>query len=136
MIPNQIVAGEQRGRKMLDTMRKIRMIKDHVLITDLQKGIQQSKGGIIIPDDNMKREGIHPRWARVLSVGPDVDGIKVGDWILLKHAHWSRVFKFDGLECALAKYPDGVLLISEEKPDEYIYGYKPNYDTKIPELEN
>jgi hypothetical protein len=35
-------------------------------------------------------QGIVPRWARVYSVGPEQEDIKVGQYVLVSHGRWTR----------------------------------------------
>ena len=65
-------------------------IKDHVLVSDLEFAQLVTEGGIIIPGDEGTSRGIHPRWGKVYSVGPEQDEIKKGEWILIDHGRWTR----------------------------------------------
>ena len=65
-------------------------IKDHVLISDMEFAQLVTEGGIIIPGDEGTSRGIHPRWGKVYSVGPEQDEIKKGEWILIDHGRWTR----------------------------------------------
>ena len=70
----------------------IKPIKDKVIVTHLQHGIQKSRGGVILLDDTTTAAGeraIKPRWAKVHAVGPEQKDVTVGDWILLEHGRWS-----------------------------------------------
>lgn len=69
-------------------------IKDKIYVTDLYFGEQKTTNGIIIIDDDGTDRGIHPRWGKVYAIGPDSkEDIEVGDWILIAHGRWSRVFE-------------------------------------------
>ncbi len=79
----------------------IEPLPEGILVTDMEIGEQRSKGGIIIPNDDAKETGIHPRWCRVYKVGSKVDEVKADDWILVDHGRWSRGVKLrlsDGTE--------------------------------------
>lgn len=92
-------------------------IRNRVFVTDLERGMQKTKSGIIIPDDNVTERGIHARWGKVYKVGPDIDDIRVGDWILIEHGRWSAKFDVDGdVTVWHIDYPSGILLISDEDP--------------------
>ncbi len=65
-------------------------IKDHVLVSDMEFAQLVTEGGIIIPGDEGTSRGIHPRWGKVYSVGPEQDEIKKGEWILIDHGRWTR----------------------------------------------
>ena len=65
-------------------------IKDHVLVSDMEFAQLVTEGGIIIHGDEGTSRGIHPRWGKVYSVGPEQDEIKKGEWILIDHGRWTR----------------------------------------------
>tara|TARA_Y100001958_G_C21034722_1_gene406435 strand:+ start:202 stop:603 length:402 start_codon:yes stop_codon:yes gene_type:complete len=65
-------------------------IKDHVLVSDMEFAHLVTEGGIIIPGDEGTSRGIHPRWGKVYSVGPDQTDIKKGEWVLVDHGRWTR----------------------------------------------
>lgn len=98
---------------------KIKPLSNKVLVSDIEQGVRQV-GRIIIPNDNGTAHGVRSRWAQVYDVGSDVSGIEAGDWILIKHGRWTRAhtvgtgedeYKLWGVE-----YPDGIMLVSKEKP--------------------
>jgi hypothetical protein len=95
-------------------------IKNNVFVSDMEHGMQVTARGIIIPDDNMKDRGIHARWGRVYAVGPEVDDLKPGEWVLIEHGRWTN-----GIDLALPdgtvrvwriEYPKSALLVSETDP--------------------
>lgn len=99
----------------------ITAIKDRVFVTDLDSGDKLSTGGIIIMDDDRTDRGIRDRWARVYLVGPDVDDLKKGDWILIKHGRWTPGVKIDTPEDGeikvwLIEYPEAVIVAADEDP--------------------
>ena len=53
-------------------------------------GVVSTEGGIIIPGDEGSSRGIHPRWGKVYSVGPEQKDIKKGEWVLVDHGRWTR----------------------------------------------
>ena len=67
-------------------------LRDNVLATDMEFGDRRTKGGLILPSDDMEQRGIRPRWCRVLAVGPQNEDVKVGDWIYVEHGRWTRGF--------------------------------------------
>jgi co-chaperonin GroES (HSP10) len=106
---------------------RVRAIKNKVLVTDIEQGITKTKAGVILPDDaggessgGLKESGIRPRWARVYSVGPEVDDLKVGEWILISHAKWSRGTPIEEngqvFEIRQVDYPDSILLVTDTDP--------------------
>ncbi len=95
------------------------------MVTDLERGTR-IVNGIIIPDDNGKSEGIRPRWARVYSVGENVEDVKVGQWILIEHGRWTRMFNIGmpgetKTELWGVEWPDAVLLSSDQEPETSIF---------------
>ena len=67
-------------------------LRDKVFVTDMNFDEQITKSGILIQSDNGKGQGIKPRWGRVWAVGEDQKDVKVGEWILMEHARWTREF--------------------------------------------
>lgn len=103
----------------------VKPLSNKVLVSDIEQGTRQI-GRIIIPDDNGTAHGVRSRWAQVYAVGDKVDGIKSGDWILIKHGRWTRAhtvgegesqYKLWGVE-----YPEGILMVTSEKPDFNTFG--------------
>jgi co-chaperonin GroES (HSP10) len=98
----------------------IRALRSKVLVHNIEQGQKRTKNGIIILDDDGKERGIRERWAQVYAVGPDVDDISVGQWVLIKHGRWSRGIDIsvDGSKTTIRQvdYPDALLLVSDESP--------------------
>ncbi len=95
-----------------------------VLVTDLERGSRMI-GGIILPDDNGKSEGVRPRWGRVFSVGEGIDEITEGQWILIENGRWTRMLKVkqeDGTYIQLwgVEWPKSAILVSDTDPDDSI----------------
>ena len=104
---------------------KIKALKGRVLVTDLERG-SRVIGGIIIPDDNGKTEGIRSRWGRVYAVGEDVTEVSVGQWILVDNGRWTRMLKVkedDGSYTQLwgVEWPTSAMLVSDTEPDTAIF---------------
>ena len=104
---------------------KIKALKGKVLVTNLERG-SRVVNGIIIPDDNGQSRGIRPRWGQVYAVGPDITEIKVGEWILIEHARWTRMIKItDNNEQEVqlwgVEWPNAVMLVSDEDPETQIW---------------
>lgn len=105
----------QRMQTIYGTLRPL---KDKILVRDLQFGETVTRAGIIIPDDDGKERGIHPRWAQVWKMGSDVDeDITLGEWVLIEHGRWTRSvkvvtedeeFKINMID------PEAILLVSNE----------------------
>lgn len=95
-------------------------IKNNVFVSALDRGMQVTPHGIIIPDDNMTERGIHARWAQVFAVGPEVDDLEPGLWVLVEHGRWTN-----GIDLELptgtvriwrVEYPKSVLMASDSDP--------------------
>jgi len=100
---------------------KIIPIKDNVLISDMEFGMETSKGGILLTSANGKSEGIHPRWGKVWAIGPDQLDIKVGEWILIEHGRWTRTIELEMeddsiLELRMVELKS-VLMSADDKPE-------------------
>lgn len=50
-------------------------------------------GGIFIPSDDGKVQGIYPRWGRVFAVGPLQKDIVPGQYVCIAHGRWTRGIK-------------------------------------------
>ena len=94
--------------------------KKNVFVTELESGPTITRSGLIILDDNMTERGIKARWGRVWAVGPEVDDLAVGDWILTMHGRWTL-----GIDLVIAgqaervwrvEYPESVLLAADTDP--------------------
>ena len=95
----------------------INAVKDHVLVKGMEIGESITQGGIIMPSDDGKSQGIKPRWAEVVAVGPKQTEIKVGEWVLVDHGRWTRkmMVEVDGEEIDLRRVDvNDILLIDDE----------------------
>ena len=94
-------------------------IGEHIIVTDMKFEERITRGGIIIPQDDMKSQGIRPRWARVYALGPDYKGeIEEGNWILVSHGRWTRGIDIEdetGERTIRRVDPNDILLLSEEQ---------------------
>lgn len=101
---------------------KVRAIRNHVIVEDMEFGEQRTQSGIIIIDDDGKQHGIKPRWAKVYTVGPEQENVKTGDWILIEHGRWTRGFNFerdDGTIFTLRRVDtDAIIMTSDRKPSD------------------
>jgi co-chaperonin GroES (HSP10) len=100
----------------------VRPLRDKVLISDMQFGIEKTASGIFLPSDDGKSSGIHPRWGKVWAVGPEQEDVKIGDWILIEHGRWSRgtQYESDGGEVTEIRLVDNksILAISDQAPND------------------
>jgi co-chaperonin GroES (HSP10) len=105
---------------------KLIPIHKNILVTDMNFDARVSAGGIVLPSDDGKSEGVRHRWGRVWAVGPEQTDIKVGEWILLEHGRWTRgviVVEEDGTEITVRMADlKGILLVTDEEPGDNTYG--------------
>lgn len=99
---------------------KIKPLKKRVLVSNMHFGLLKTKAGVILPDDDGKVSGTHPRWAKVYAVGPDQQDVEVGKWVLIAHGRWTRgIILEDGDQDIDVRMVDenDILLITDEEPD-------------------
>jgi co-chaperonin GroES (HSP10) len=103
-------------------IKKLIPLKDTILVHGMDFNERKSRGGVIIPDDDMKSSGIRPRWAQVYAIGPKVVDVKVGDYIMIAHGRWSRGQSIEdetGEKVIRKVDPKDILLISDEPVSDY-----------------
>ena len=96
---------------------KFKAIGEHVIVTDMKFTERITNGGIVLLNDDMKSSGIRPRWGKIYALGPDVEGLKVGQYIMIAHGRWTRGIKIadENGEVTIRKVdPNDILLISDE----------------------
>ena len=107
---------------MVLDINDLRALKGKVLVNNIEQGEKRTKNGIIILDDNGKERGIRERWAQVYALGPNVDDLTIGQWVLIKHGRWSRGIDIKTTEHATTirqvDYPEAILLVSDDCPIE------------------
>lgn len=101
---------------------KLKAITDSILCTDSDLGDQVTESGIVVKSNLADGEGITPRWFKVFEVGPDIDFVTGGQWVLVEYGRWTEAFRFDderiGKEEKMWKVdPMGCLAIANEKPN-------------------
>lgn len=105
---------------------KLIPIRDNVLVTDMNFDQRVSKGGIVLPSDDGKSEGVRHRWARVWAIGPEQKEVKVDDWILLEHGRWTRgvtVELKDGTDIIIRRADTkAILMVTDENPGDNTFG--------------
>jgi len=95
-----------------------RAIRDHVLVAEMNFKERFTSSGLWIPPDDKTDAGIRPRWARVTSVGPDQETIRVGQWVMVGHGRWTRGIEIDGETIRRVDFDDILLVSDEEQRDE------------------
>lgn len=100
---------------------KLRALTNKILCKELEKGEQLTRGGIILLNDDGSKTGIRPRWMQVSSVGPDVEGVSAGQWVMLEHGRWTHGMVLRDEDNNEVTYwgaeEESILLISDEKPE-------------------
>lgn len=101
---------------------KVLPLGDKIFVSGMEFGEQRTASGLYIPADNAKSSGIHPRWGQVWAVGPDQNGVEVGEWILVEHGRWTRTVEYETdtgeiLELRMVDN-DAILVVSDEKPSD------------------
>jgi co-chaperonin GroES (HSP10) len=91
----------------------------HIIVADMQFSERITTAGIVLLNDDMRSEGIRPRWAQVYALGPELvdDEIKVGKWICISHGRWTRGIDIEdetGKHTLRRVDPNDILLISDE----------------------
>jgi hypothetical protein len=96
---------------------KLKALNDTIVVSDMYFGERISAGGIILRNDDTKSAGIRPRWGKVYAVGPNVQDIKIGQYICVSHGRWTRGIKIEdenGEQTIRKVDPKDVLLVSDE----------------------
>ena len=95
-------------------------LRDKVFFSDMNFDEEVTSSGIVLQSDNGKGGGIKPRWGRVWAVGPDQTDIKVGEWILMEHARWTREFEYEADDGTVTKLHmadlKAIMCAADEKP--------------------
>lgn len=100
---------------------RLRPIRDHVLVQDMQFEERRTSTGIVLLNDNGTGLGIRPRWGKIYAVGPEQEDLAVGQWIMVAHGRWTRGVDIEddnGKHTIRRIDPKDVLLISDEEPQD------------------
>lgn len=106
-----------------EDFNKLTPIRGAIFVTNFEVGEHQI-GHIKMQYEAYKRgKWVHPRWAQICAVSNGEQNFKVGQWVLLRHGHWSTVMKMkrgeENFDCwyILPKHVrEGILVVSDEKP--------------------
>jgi len=105
---------------------KLIPIRDNVIVTDMNFDARVSKGGIVLPSDDGKSEGVRHRWGRVWAIGPEQQDVKVDEWILVEHGRWTRgvtVELEDGTDIIIRRVDlKGILIVTDDNPGDNTFG--------------
>lgn len=108
----------------VNTIKHVKPLHDHVIVTDLDFGERRTASGIVITGDDGKSRGIRPRWGRIYAVGPDQNELKIGQYIYITHGRWTRGVTIDdgaGQKIIHRVDNDDILLVSDQRPtDDYV----------------
>lgn len=104
-------------------MARVRPLKDNIFCTDGDFGEQTTQAGIIIQKTIGKEEGIVPRWFKIFAVGPDIDFLEPGQWVLVEYGRWTEGLKvkddrLDVDEKIWKVDPKGCLAVADERPND------------------
>lgn len=94
-------------------------LHDDVIVSDMEFAERRTRAGLIIPGDDGKPQGVHPRWGRVYAVGPKQKDVAVGQWVCVAHGRWTRgitVEDANGKHTIRKIDVDDILLVSDEQP--------------------
>ncbi len=118
----------------IDIPNELECLPSTMYVEEAEYGERTTSWGFEIPAETMDSEGnfVHPRWFKVLWKASNIKEINVGDWILLKHGHWSTSIDLTvkGEDKRVwfvspKSYKEGVMAISHEMPNQLKqYGYK------------
>jgi len=98
---------------------RVRPIRDHILVEEMNFGERKTRSGIILPGDDGELRGIRPRWARVYAVGHEQEDIKEGQYILVSHGRRTRGVDVthEGKTITIRRVDNNdVLLVSDDHP--------------------
>jgi len=98
---------------------KLTVLRDNIIVSDMEFTGRQLSSGIILMNDNGKAEGIRPRWGQVYEVGPDQQDVVPGQWICVAHGRWTRGLEIEdatGPRTIRKIDPNDILLVSDEHP--------------------
>jgi co-chaperonin GroES (HSP10) len=115
---------------------KLTPLGSKVLISHMNFGMEKTAGGIVLPSDDAKSSGIHPRWGKVFATGPEQREVNVGQWILLEHGRWSRGHKYESengetFDIRLADL-DAILLVSDDEPNDAMRVTPGTFNLNVP----
>jgi co-chaperonin GroES (HSP10) len=77
-----------------------------------------TSGGIVLPGDDGKVQGVRPRWGKVYAVGPEQTDVAVGQYIFVSHGRWSRGIEItdaNGKHTIRKVDPNDILMVSDEE---------------------
>ncbi len=98
--------------------KEIKAMRDKILAEMIDKPDEDA--GVILLDDNMKEDGVRPRWFKCQAIGPEVYDIKPGDYMLVSHGRWTREHATSGRKLVTRVIEaDSVLGVQNDRPEGY-----------------
>lgn len=81
----------------IDIPDHIECLPDTMYVETFEYGVRKTNWGFEIPTEKMDPNGdfIKARWAKVVWKADNITEVDVGDWILLRHGHWSSSIKMN-----------------------------------------
>lgn len=116
----------------IDIPNYLECLPSTMYVTNAEYGERKTSWGFEIPAEQMDFEGnfVRPRWFKVLWKADNIKNIDVGDYVSIKHGHWSTSISMNikGEETKVwyispKSYKEGVMAVSKEMPSvmkEYI----------------
>lgn len=100
---------------------KLRPLNDSIIfefLDDIRDGtfVPKTKSGIILTNQDSDANANNPRWGKVYAVGPEIEDIITGEFILVAPLRWTPAFKFDGNRYSKTIEKE-VLLVANEIDD-------------------
>jgi co-chaperonin GroES (HSP10) len=106
-------------------LKSLEPIKNQVVVEEMKFNDRYTPGGIFIPSDDGKVEGVRPRWGKVYAVGPEQTEVGVGQWVLVAHGRWTRGINIeDGAGIHTVRMIDNndIWLVSDEEMVDETFG--------------
>ena len=102
------------------SLSNMRVIKDKVIVADMEFDERVTASGIILIADDMEQRGIRPRWCRVVAKGPEQEDVDVDEWVYVAHGRWSRGIDIintdDGSEMTLRQVDPADMILRSPEP--------------------
>jgi co-chaperonin GroES (HSP10) len=98
-------------------IKNLQPLGSSVLVTDMEFNERFTSGGIFLPGDDGKAQGVRPRWGKVFAVGPEQTDVSLGQYICIAHGRWSRGIRItdnDGTHTIRKIDPNDILMVSDE----------------------
>ena len=110
-------------------MARIRAIRDNILCINADFGDYVSEAGLIIKSNIKDSQGITPRWMQVFEIGPEINWLQSGQWVLVEYGRWTESIemqddRFDTDDNKMDVWkvdPKGCLAVADEKPNTFNY---------------